>query len=329
LKNSYISYIINYINLKNLREGKMREIDKLLFKAVEENKIDDVNQHIKDGANLLARNETGKTVLHIVKIPEIAKLLIDKGAAVDGLDEHGDTPLLNASLFPKRSEVIEVFIKNGANIGFTNEEGITPLHKAASLGCSLNVAKLIKAGADIHAESDNGSKPIHHAIRGGSMIVCQQFLNAEFNINDHSHRTNTILHEAMDCKSLDLLNLFFKSGQRIDFSITDTSNEGNIITRIRNEITEHFSDHAKRREFEEVLELAENTRLQQERMSDIRVAFMGAVARAEPRVSEEARRVLEGIRMTMESPPETGATEGSSDDRTGRKPPTKPGVGRG
>ena len=52
--------------------------------------------HPFSGADINARDETGKTVLHAACREErldVIKFLVEKGAAVNTMDKHGRTPL--------------------------------------------------------------------------------------------------------------------------------------------------------------------------------------------------------------------------------------------
>jgi len=96
-------------------------------------------------------------------VKEITRL-IEEGADVDAADEYGWTPLMEAALFNKNTEVLRVFIERGADVNAADEDGFTPLMAAAWLvasPCALRL--LIENGADVNAADRSGWTPLMSA----------------------------------------------------------------------------------------------------------------------------------------------------------------------
>lgn len=103
---------------------------------------------------------------------EVAKLLIERGAVIDGTNDKGNTPLWFACQSPAnaadRIAIAELLLDHGANPRRDCEDGTTALHFAASRGPLAMVELLIRRGAKEWQEDSEGKKPIDHArIYGG------------------------------------------------------------------------------------------------------------------------------------------------------------------
>lgn len=84
---------------------------------------------------------------------EIAKMLLEFGANIDGYKSSGDnnTPLIAAASL--HAEQLGIFyIEKGADINYADNEGATALHWAAFCGRDKLVSKLIKCKADVNRQ---------------------------------------------------------------------------------------------------------------------------------------------------------------------------------
>ena len=112
--------------------------DLSLIDASESGNIEDVKEHLADGANVNAKDDQfGGTPLHGAAgygQTKIAELLLAKGAEVDSKDDkYGVTPLHYAA-FRGHRETAKLLISRGADVNAKNEEGGTPAHLAAEEG---------------------------------------------------------------------------------------------------------------------------------------------------------------------------------------------------
>jgi ankyrin repeat protein len=98
---------------------------------------------------------------------EIAQLLLDRGANVDGAHKSGSTILFHAVEFG-RTEMVQFLIEHGADVNKATRWGFTPLHEAAHKG-DLPIARtLVAAGADPAARSRDGETVLDAAVTGGN-----------------------------------------------------------------------------------------------------------------------------------------------------------------
>jgi hypothetical protein len=122
----------------------------------------------------------GDTALHMAAAAfrrATARLLVQRGAAVDARNRRGAEPLHYAADAnhwspAAQAETIEYLLSVGANANARDANGATPLHRAVRTRCAMAVRALLAGGADVHARNTNGSTPFDLATRttgrGGS-----------------------------------------------------------------------------------------------------------------------------------------------------------------
>ena len=123
---------------------------------------------------LMAAAETGRV--------EIARLLIDRGAAVDlGAADSWETPLMLATV-RGQEEMVGLLLDAGAAAGLRDRNsGVTPLIMAAAEGHRAIVARLLAGGADVDIGDATGWTALHHAVRKGHDDVVADLLAAGAN----------------------------------------------------------------------------------------------------------------------------------------------------
>ena len=82
---------------------------------------------IARGADVNAANDEGVTPLHLAAYPEMARLLVAAGARLDTRDRRGETPLHAAAAHPEMLDVMEALLELGADVDAMNRDGKTPL----------------------------------------------------------------------------------------------------------------------------------------------------------------------------------------------------------
>ncbi|MFS7956992.1 putative non-specific serine/threonine protein kinase [Helianthus anomalus] len=88
--------------------------------------------------------------------------ILESGAVVNGLDQHGWTALHRAA-FKGRAEVVKFLIEKGVDINARDEEGYTALHCAVESGHVDVLELLVKKGADVEARTNKGATPMQIA----------------------------------------------------------------------------------------------------------------------------------------------------------------------
>ena len=157
---------------------------------------------LQAGANLEARDDIGRTPLHMaVGFNELAVIaaLLQAGADLEARTDRGWTPLhvaagfkdpdamaaLDGALSPppppgvaryyspfygtetigsnENPAVIAALLQAGADLEARTDRGWTPLHAAAGFKDPAVIAALLKAGADLEVRTDEGLSPLHVA----------------------------------------------------------------------------------------------------------------------------------------------------------------------
>ena len=93
--------------------------------------LQQIEEAIKDGANINARNDDQETPLMLAawsnSDPEVITALVKAGAQVNEKDKVGDTPLMFATTSNSNPDVTAALVKAGADINAKNNEGSTAL----------------------------------------------------------------------------------------------------------------------------------------------------------------------------------------------------------
>ncbi len=126
--------------------GNWWDVEEFLDKGADVNATATVQIHVPSGLSV-----SGLTPLHLASAlngdPEVAALLLDRGADIKDKDDYGSTPLYWAARSNANPEVAALLLDRGADIEAGSEEGRTPLHSAALLNDNPEVAALLLIGA--------------------------------------------------------------------------------------------------------------------------------------------------------------------------------------
>ncbi|KAF7191699.1 putative ankyrin repeat protein [Pseudocercospora fuligena] len=179
-----------------------------------------MDQLVKAGANINARNAAGDTALHLMCNSlgcraEDLEVLLRHGADINAQNTAGDTALhLVCDRWSDRIKIPEILLRHGADIDSRDQLGNTALHWACK-NCGVATAKmLVQAGSDVQAVNSNGETPLHLAClerykgKDQFMQVMQTLLDASADPNARRADGATPLHI--------LCNYRFDGSEKID-----------------------------------------------------------------------------------------------------------------
>lgn len=87
------------------------------------------------------------------------RLLLDKGADIEGADSTGNTALMG-SVSGKKMENLRFLLGRGANPNAVRRDGWRVLHYAVQNSCAECVKLLLEKGANPNVKTDNGWTPL-------------------------------------------------------------------------------------------------------------------------------------------------------------------------
>ena len=90
---------------------------------------------------------------------ELVDLLISKKADVNSVDVNGNTAL-HYAVFDGSQKIVALLIAKGADVNLKNYSGVTPLHNASNKGPAGLIELLIANGADVNSLDIQGRTPI-------------------------------------------------------------------------------------------------------------------------------------------------------------------------
>ena len=133
---------------------------------------------IKNGADVNAKDNTGKTPLHIAcksKNVDVIRFLLKNGADVNAKDNTGKTPLFYKDndgepplFYVQDKEIAKLLIENGADVNIKDNDGNAPLHFLIKdeypSSYLIELIKLfVKNGADINIKDKYGKSALYWA----------------------------------------------------------------------------------------------------------------------------------------------------------------------
>lgn len=128
---------------------------------------------IRHGADVNAATGKGKTALHMCaerNFLTMANLLIDNGADLAGLDHSGWSALHTAAA-RNRVDMAKLLLASGANVNARSTAGGTPLHEAAASAGEELIRLLLEKGVDRSVVAENGKTALDCARELGNDIA--------------------------------------------------------------------------------------------------------------------------------------------------------------
>lgn len=128
--------------------------------------------------------------LHRARKAEIARLLLAKGADVNGKNEAGLTALMNAGDL----DLAQLLLANGADVSARDKDGATALMTIMRYGSGGVIQALLAKGADLNARNNSGQNALMYAAWLGEHDILRILLDkgADVNLKDNEGKTALI-----------------------------------------------------------------------------------------------------------------------------------------
>ena len=150
--------------------------------------------------------------------------LLNKGADVNAQDKwFANRTSLHWAALRGDKEMAALLIEKGANIDGRDFNGKTPLHLAAEGGNIDTVGFLVDKGADVNAVDDGGGSPVWSAVFAGKEDVMQFLMDNGAILPPPESRNNRAAWSAWNWKNSPTLNETAKKSPEAE------SGEGNRI----------------------------------------------------------------------------------------------------
>lgn len=195
-------------------EDKDEEGMTRLHRAVQAGAGDLVESLINEGANLVSRDNSGRTALHYASMGQsqmdidIPSLLLKAGGKliVNIGDENGQTALHYASERDLVDNVLTL-IHHGADMQITDKCGFSPFLWAVVAGNEAVVIQLLRAGADVNSTSGDGRSALTWAAGLGRYSIVSLLLDPDVSISRTRDSLGMPLEEVAACGDINTVRL--------------------------------------------------------------------------------------------------------------------------
>lgn len=217
--------------------GGPLEINAALSAAADKGCIDVARRLLDGGAALGSRDRQGAMPLtHAAKSghADILELFLARGASINARDLDGSTALFAASE-QDNQPAVQSLVAHGADVNLPGRSGLTPIEAAAYMGNEPLVRLLLDKGADPKKADATGKAPICYAVGRGYANVARVLLDHSIDVNTRYGNDLTALmwaagHEdaAGSSDVADVLALLIERGARLN----DQDNRGRTALMI-------------------------------------------------------------------------------------------------
>ncbi len=142
---------------------------------------------------------------------EVVKVLIEKGADVNKLNDNGASPLILA-VQQSNLVIAELLLKAGAKTDCADVNGVMPLHIAANNGEQFIGKALISAGANINEKTAEGETPLILAAMNGKNDFTAMLIEGGADVNAVDNAQHSALYYASEAGFTEIVEQLLMAG---------------------------------------------------------------------------------------------------------------------
>ena len=224
-----------------------------LHQSIIDDKEEDFNAALEDGAEIESRDGEGLTALAKAARfgrNDYVEALMGKNSDIEAVDKNGNTPLILAavsgdidsieSLLKAGANPLHKNVENGVFLAYIPEDSISEakkgkltkiyektatkaneLFEAAKSGNQEDFNKALKEGAKIQATTDpNGTNLTSYAAAGGNLDILKKVVEQGVSIHQPDNNGCTALSNAAACGKLDIVKYLIEKGADIGHTNT-------------------------------------------------------------------------------------------------------------
>jgi len=189
--------------------------DDALVQAAAQGDAAEVNRLLKEGAHLDAADRFGQTALLAAvqnNRTDIVKLLIERGADVNGVDAAA----LPLAADQNNLDIAKLLLEKAANPEDKDGAGDTALLKSIDRGNTNMLRLLLEKGASPDDKDRNGMPPLLLASISGNAEAVKMLLAKGANVNATDGLENTALHVAVENGRTSVVEVLLANHANID-----------------------------------------------------------------------------------------------------------------
>ncbi|XP_076467301.1 uncharacterized protein LOC143298332 isoform X2 [Babylonia areolata] len=141
---------------------------------------------------------------------EAVEVCVEGGCSINVADQHGNTALHEAA-WHGYSQSVQLLLHHHANLFATNKSGFTALHLAAQNGHNESSRVLLYGGIDPDLQNNYGDTALHTAARYGHAGVTRILISAKCQLNLQNKNGDTVLHIAAALKRRKIAKILVES----------------------------------------------------------------------------------------------------------------------
>ncbi|KAJ3657071.1 hypothetical protein Zmor_016103 [Zophobas morio] len=191
---------------------------KSVLHRVSKDNANTVEWLIRGGALVNFRDKFGKTPLHYAckyGYSSVAKILVERGARTDVVDNHRKTSIFVA-YSRRRNETFEALLEVAGPINLTTKSGASIIHDACERGFYDILKILVNQHVSLDVVDKSGEMPIHTACRQGHFDIVKLLIDAGQSLNVVNKYKQLPIHLASEEGHYAVVELLIDKGSRIN-----------------------------------------------------------------------------------------------------------------